>query len=248
MFFSPLAQFDIVQYIPLRFLNLIDLSINNAIMTVFCVILFLFFILKSIEIEGFFIIPTRYQIIMEQLYLFIYKIVIEQSGKDGLKFFTWIFTMFLFILSLNLISMLPFGFAVTTHIVWTLVFTFSLIVGLLFLGFYRHQVSFIKMFVPDVPVALYVLMIPLEIVSYFIRAFSLGIRLSANILAGHTLVHIIADMSQGISVINLDLTLLCLILLCGIMVMELGVACLQAYIFTLLMTIYINDIYNLAGH
>lgn len=106
----------------------------------------------------------------------------------------------------------------------------------------------LSMFVPDVPKFLLVLMIPLEIISYAIRAFSLGIRLSANILAGHTLVHIIADMSQGIGFFNLDLSIFCIILLSGIMLMELGVACLQAYIFVLLLTIYVNDVYNLSGH
>jgi ATP synthase subunit 6 len=118
--------------------------------------------------------------------------------------------------------------------------------GLLLLGIWRHGFSFIKLFIPDVPMFLYPLIIPLEMLSYIIRGFSLAIRLSANVLAGHTLTHIISDTVKLVGLINFDLAIISLVLLIGITVMELGVACLQAYIFTLLIVIYINDVYNLA--
>lgn len=102
------------------------------------------------------------------------------------------------------------------------------------------------MFIPEVPKFLYPLIIPLEMLSYVIRGFSLAIRLSANVLAGHTLTHIISDTVKLLGLVNFDLALISLVLLVGITVMEMGVACLQAYIFTLLIVIYINDVYNLS--
>ncbi len=247
MFFSPLAQFDIVQILPLRLFNVFDVSLSNGTLSMLSVI-FIYLFFFSFFNEELNFVPTYWQLIWERIFMFVYKLVVDQIGYKGLQFFPYLMVIFLFILNMNLLSMLPYSFAMTTHVVFTLVFTISLLLGLLFLGFFTHGMKFMNLFIPDVPKALLVLMIPLEILSYLIRSFSLGIRLSANLLAGHTLLHILADMSQSISVFNLDISIFCLLLLSGIMVMELGVSCLQAYIFTLLVSIYINDVYNLSGH
>jgi F-type H+-transporting ATPase subunit a len=112
----------------------------------------------------------------------------------------------------------------------------------------KHKIHFFKIFVLDVPLLLAPIMIILEILSYIIRSFSLAIRLSANLLAGHTLVHIIADFVVVMSNLKFILVLLPFILLLAIFVLELGVACLQAYIFITLMCMYLNDSIHLAEH
>ena len=245
MFFtSPLAQFDMVSVFPF-YMGMF--TITNGIFILMFVIL-CYSILQYFFFSEVYLVPSIWQLSFEFLFLFLYSIVFKQLGKEGLKFLPFVITIFVFILTLNLYSLLPYSFALTTHMVCTLLFTSSILFGLLILGFYLHKKRFFLFFVPNVPKALYVLMIPIEILSYFIRALSLGVRLSANILAGHTLVHIMADLIQGVGLFNLDLSILGIILLCGIMLMELGVACLQAYIFTLLIVIYINDIYNFTEH
>jgi ATP synthase subunit 6 len=117
-----------------------------------------------------------------------------------------------------------------------------------FLGILKHKIHFFKLFVLDVPLFLAPVMIILEILSYIIRTFSLSIRLSANILAGHTLVHIIADFVAVMSNLKFLLVFLPFLLLLAIFVLELGVACLQAYIFVILVCMYLNDSIHLADH
>jgi len=120
--------------------------------------------------------------------------------------------------------------------------------GIFFLGILKHGIHFFKLFVLDVPLFLAPIMIILEILSYIIRTFSLAIRLSANILAGHTLVHIIADFVVVMANFKFLLVILPFLLLLAIFVLELGVACLQAYIFVTLMCMYLNDSIHLADH
>lgn len=219
--------------------------VNNYTLTL---LLVLFLIFGYVYVVGnlCYLLPKRYNYVSESIFLFIYEMVQTKIGKGGLKYYPFILSIFFFILGLNLESLMPYSFAITTHIIWTLTFTLSVLSGLLLLGVWRHGLGFINLFIPEVPKFLYPLIIPLEILSYIIRGFSLAIRLSANVLAGHTLTHIISDTVKMLGMVNFDLAIISLVLLIGITVMEMGVACLQAYIFTLLIVIYINDVYNLA--
>jgi F-type H+-transporting ATPase subunit a len=120
--------------------------------------------------------------------------------------------------------------------------------GIFFIGLNNYKIKYFKIFLPDVPLMLYPLMIIIELASYVIRSFSLAIRLSANIMAGHILVHILADAIKTMSLLQLDLIFLAICLLVSLFVLEFGVACLQAYVFTLLICIYLNDAVNLPVH
>ena len=126
----------------------------------------------------------------------------QQTGKEGLIYLPLVFSLFTFILILNLLSLLPFAFAVTSHLIWTLYFSLSLCLGIFLVGLINFKIKFLKLFVPEVPLLLYPMMIILELLSYIIRSFSLAIRLCANIIAGHTLVHILADFILYLCNIN----------------------------------------------
>lgn len=243
--FSPLEQFDVITVIPIWLLDL-ELSITNLAVTVILVIIFgyiLFFYFFRQKL-----VPKSWQIILENIYLITFRIVTEQIGHVGFIYFPFLFALFSFILLLNLFSMLPFAFAATSHLIWTLYFSLSICLGIFFLGIFSHGVNFLKLFVPEVPLALYPLMISIEILSYIIRSFSLAIRLSANIIAGHTLVHILAEFVAVLCSLKKIIVVLPYLLLFAIFILELGVAFLQAYIFVTLVCMYLNDSMHLAAH
>ncbi len=242
---SPLSQFDVICLVPIC-IGGYEFSLTNLSFTVGFVILIgisLFHWSYSGQV-----VPRIWQILLENIFMFVYRVVYQQVGKEGLIYFPFVFSLFTFILMLNLFSMLPYSFAVTSHFVWTLYFSLSICLGIFFLGIMKHKIHFFKIFVLDVPLLLAPIMIVLEILSYIIRSFSLAIRLSANVLAGHTLVHIIADFVVVMANLKFLLVLLPFILLLAIFVLELGVACLQAYIFITLMCMYLNDSIHLASH
>jgi len=120
-------------------------------------------------------------------------LVDQQVGYKGYIYFPFIFALFLFILICNLISMTPFGIALTSHIVMIIFLSLSLGLSIFIIGLRLHNLEFLKIFIPECPFLLLPLLIPIEIFSYIIRSFSLAIRLSANIMAGHTLVYIISS-------------------------------------------------------
>jgi len=248
--YSPLSQFDVINVIPLYFIGIgikLDLSITNI-----SLVLVLGIVLGIVVLNGFvstYLIPYNWQIFIEMLFMFVFRILYEQSGKNGILYFPFIFSLFSFILIFNLLGLLPFGFALTSHLIWVLYFSTSICLGIFFLGIFNYQIKFFKLFVPKVPFLLYPLMIFLEIISYIIRSFSLGIRLSANIIAGHILVHIIASVIFALLCnTRYILVILPIMLLVAIFVLEVGVACLQAYIFTILVCMYLNDSVNLIEH
>ena len=128
---------------------------------------------------------------------------------------------------------MPYGFVVTSHFVWTVYFSLSICLGIFFIGLINYKIKFLKLFVPEVPLLLYILMIPIESFSYILRSFSLAIRLSANIIAGHILVHIIADFVLVLRKLHQLIVIIPFIFLLAIFVLELGVACLQEFIIRL---------------
>lgn len=238
-FLSPLAQFDVITVFPLFFCSTFDFSITNLVASSL-LMSFLGFILLSFFFEER-LIKRTYQYFLESIFIFIFRIVNEQIGRVGLVYFPFILSLFTFVLFLNLYSLLPFGFAVTSHLIWTLYFSLSICLGIFLLGISNYGIDFLKLFVPEVPLALYPLMICIEILSYIIRSFSLAIRLSANIIAGHTLVHILAQFIVVLCNMKKFILVLPYLLLFAIFFLEFGVACLQAYIFVTLICLYLND-------
>lgn len=245
MFKSPLAQFDILSVFTIYLRNyevtITNLAISVALVLVIFYLFFYFFFYGHL-------IPRAWQQVFENIFIFIYRLVFQQLGNKGLIYFPFIFALFTFILCLNLFSLLPYGFAVTSHFVWTVYFSLSICLGIFFIGLINYKIKFLKLFVPEVPLFLYILMIPIELFSYILRSFSLAIRLSANIIAGHILVHILADFVLVLCKLNTFIVILPFLFLLAIFVLELGVACLQAYIFVTLVSMYLNDSINFHEH
>ncbi len=166
----------------------------------------------------------------------------NQAGIKGQQFFPLFFLTFGFILLCNVLGLSPYAFTPTSHIVLTFMIAFSFFIGLTILGFLRQGLQFIQLFVPSgVPIVLLPLMIAIEIMSYCIRPISLSVRLFANMLAGHTLLHIVAGFGVNLLKINFFFGLLPLILLVAITTLEFGIAFLQAYVFIILLSIYLKD-------
>jgi len=188
MRYSPLEQFDVIPV--LLWINTSDRSFTNIILPLIVILLLSLFIISMWRKNTLFV-PPLIQYIIENLTVFIFSIIKQQIGIKGYRFFPLLFTIFNFILLSNYISLLPMGIALTSHIIVTLFLSSSLCLSIFIFGLMHKRLKFLKLFVPSCPLALLPMLILIELFSYSLRSFSLAIRLSANILAGHTLVHII---------------------------------------------------------
>ena len=248
MIYTPLEQFSIVSIIPIRLGN-IYLSFTNSSLYLFFatgLVVLLFYLVTQ---NGGFLVPSRWQSLVEMIYEFVVSLVDEQIGTKGRKFFPLIFTTFVFLLFTNLIGMIPYSFTATSHMVVTFGLSLSLFIGVTIVGFQIHGLHFFSFLLPKgAPLILAPLLVVLELVSYCFRAVSLGVRLFANMMAGHTLLKVIAGfawtmmMTGGILGLAHWIPLIILIVLIGL---ELGVPIIQAYVFTILTCIYLNDGINL---
>jgi len=191
-------------------------------------------------------LPSVFQYILELLFAFVFSIIKQQIGKEGYVFFPLIFVLFNFILFSNYISLLPMGIALTSHIIVTFFISASMCLSILILGFFKRGIGFFKNFIPQCPFLLLPMLILIELFSYALRSFSLAIRLSANILAGHTLVYIIALSILSIISIKLYFFIFGFVFLFPVLILEFCIAFLQAYVYCILVCIYIKEIY--AGH
>jgi F-type H+-transporting ATPase subunit a len=194
------------------------------------------------------LIPEAWQYFVEIIYYFILNIIKQQIGKKGIAYFPIIFTIFIFIFLCNFFSLVPYGIALTSHIVIVIYLSITMCTSIFVIGLLKHNLQFLKIFIPECPFILLPILIPIELFSYIIRMFSLAIRLAANILAGHTLVHIIATFILNVAKIKLILVPLAILPLFAILVLEFGVAFLQAYVFVILLSIYLSDSLNAPSH
>ena len=175
-------------------------------------------------------------------YEFIANMLRDTVGQEGRKYFPFVFTVFMFVLFGNLLGMVPYSFTFTSHIVVTFALAFIIFVGVTILGFVKHGFHFFSFFVPPgTPLPMYPLLIPIEVISYLSRPISLSVRLFANMLAGHTLLKVIAGFVWALGVFGI-LPLAFVVALTGL---EILIACLQAYVFTILTCLYINDALHL---
>lgn len=243
---SPLEQFDILNVNSIS-LFFIDFSFNNILLPFFLIIFFLLFF-SYIFLKKLTIIPFYIQVILENLYIFLIKLIKQQTGTYGLFWFPFIFCIFNFILMSNLLSLIPFGIALTSHLILIFLLSCTVCISIFVIGLMRFHLKFLHIFIPQCPFVLLPILIPIEIFSYLIRLFSLSIRLAANILAGHTLVHIIISFILNLTKVDLVLSILFLIPLFLILILEFGVAGLQAYVFTVLVCIYLADTKSLGAH
>lgn len=234
---NPLEQFVIKPIIPLE-LGGYDISFTQSSLwmglAVLCATL-----LMTLTMRGKAVVPGRWQNVAEMIYEFIAGMVHENLGHEGRRYFPLVFTVFILVLMGNLLGMVPYSFTFTSHIVVT--GTLALIVfGLATLvGFMRHGLHFLTLFVPaGVPLALAPLIAAIEVVSYLSRPISLAMRLFANMMAGHTMLKVFAGFSVTLGVVLGVLPLVVNIALVGL---EIMIACIQAYVFSVLTCLYLKD-------
>ena len=244
MWYSPLEQFKIVVVQPLSFLGL-DLSITNSTVYLLLATLFVYVIFKRGTQLGR-LIPDGMQRLAELMYIFINNLVKQQAGIRGLEYFPLLLTLFYMILFLNLIGLTPFGFTCTSQICYTFTLGFSFFIGIVIIGVMVHKAKFLSLFVPDITGPILPVIVAIEVFSYLIRPVSLSVRLFANMLAGHSLLHILS--SFGMSMLKVDVLVALLMAgpIIAICVLELGIAFIQAYVFIVLVCIYMKESYY--GH
>ena len=248
LFHSPLEQFEIIYYLPFTNLTGYNFCINNAS---------IFLLLSAIMAFSFcyvsyhenFVIPNRWQFVLEALYGLVLSMVAENVGKKGEKYLPLIFTLFLLLLFCNVVGMVPYAFTVTSHIAFTFGLAFSLYIGINIIGIRTHGVQFLAVFLPKgVPYFIIPLLVVIELISYIIKVFTLAIRLFANMTSGHTLLKIIASFGWKISSLGGFVSvfqIIPLIIIFGLTGLEFGIAILQAYVFALLSCIYLNDVLDM---
>jgi len=237
---DPIHQFEIKKIVPLE-LNNIDISFTNSSMfMILAVLVVSIFLILSIKNKK--VIPNRFQIISELLYEFIANMINDNIGHKGKKFFPFIFTLFTFILFGNLLGMLPYSFTFTSHIIVTFVLAMFIFLFITLIGIFMHGFKFFGLFVPKgAPMLMLPLMIPIEIISYLSRPISLSVRLFANMMAGHTMLKIFAGFVFSLGIFGIAP----LIIDVALTALEVLIAILQAYVFTILTCIYLNESINL---
>ncbi len=241
---GPMHQFEIKRLIPLELFGY-DVSFTNAsLFMVIALLLIPLFYLVAMNRRA--LVPGRLQSTAELSYEFIANMVRDIVGEGGMKYFPWVFTIFMFILVLNLLGLMPYSFTVTSHIIVT--FALAAMVWLIItaIGFMNHGIGFLKLFVPDgVPWWLMPIIVVIELISYLIRPISHSVRLFANMMAGHAMLKVFAGFVIGLGLLGGWAPLVFLV---GFTGLELVVAFLQAFIFTVLTCIYLNDAVNMHHH
>jgi len=248
MFLSPLEQFSINRLIPI-FVGQLDFSITNSTILVFfsCSLAFIYF---NFAIANAKLIPSTWQTTAEFIYEFIYfNVLTENVKKNGNLYFPFLFSMFSFIFFCNLLGMIPFSFTVTSHIVVTLSLSMLSFLAINIIGVRTHGFHLLSLFLPPgAPLALAPLLVAIELVSYSFRVVSLALRLFANMMSGHCLLKILAGFAWTMLAAGGVLSVvhfLPLVVIFAIVGLELSIAFLQAYVFTVLLCIYLNDAISL---
>ena len=236
-----MAQFEIKRIVPLELFGWDVSFTNSSLFMVIAMAIIPLFYLVAMNRRA--LVPGRLQSTAELSYEYVANMVRDIVGEGGMKYFPWIFTIFMFILVLNLLGLVPYSFTVTSHIIVT--FAFAAMVWLIVtaIGFVNHGPGFLKLFVPSgVPWWLLPIIVVIELISYLIRPISHSVRLFANMMAGHAMLKVFAGFVIGLGLLGGWAPLVFLV---GFTGLELVVAFLQAFIFTVLTCIYLNDAVNM---
>tara|TARA_R100000322_G_scaffold21648_3_gene14256 strand:- start:11664 stop:12428 length:765 start_codon:yes stop_codon:yes gene_type:complete len=234
--FHPLDQFIVEPLFgnagdPVHWYTITNVTLWMALAVLAIVALFVF------GSRGRAIVPTRTQSIGEILYGFTYKMVEDVAGKDAIKFFPYIMSLFMFILFANYLGLLPMSFATTSHIAVTAVLALAVFLTVTIVGFVKNGVGFLGLFwVASAPLALRPILAIIELISYFVRPVSHSIRLGGNIMAGHAVIKVFAGFA-AIAAIS-PFAVLSITAIYGLEVLVAGV---QAYVFTILTCVYLKD-------
>ena len=239
---NPMTQFEVYRIGPEIKIGTFDISFTNAS---------LFMVISSIAILIIFnlgakknlMLPNKLQLLAEISYSFVSKMISDTAGSKAKPYFAFIFSLFMFVLFCNMFGMIPYTFTVTSHIIVTFVLAAFIFIGVTIIGFLKHGLGYLKLFVPSgVPILLLPLIIVIEIISYLSRPVSLSVRLFANMMAGHTMMKVFGGFVVSLGIMGGWLPLGFSVALTGL---EILVAFLQAYVFAILTCIYLNDALNL---
>ncbi|WP_068314250.1 F0F1 ATP synthase subunit A [Aliiruegeria sabulilitoris] len=183
------------------------------------------------------IIPSRAQSIAELAYGFVYKMVEDVAGKDAVGFFPYIMTLFMFIVTANFLGLLPMSFTTTSHIAVTAILAMAVFLTVTFVGFWKNGTKFLGLFwVSSAPLALRPILAIIEVISYFVRPVSHSIRLAGNLMAGHAVIKVFAGFAAVTAIAPFSI-----LAITAIYGLELLVAFIQAYVFTILTCVYLKD-------
>jgi F-type H+-transporting ATPase subunit a len=240
---DPIHQFQIHPIIPIHIGGL-DLSFTNSGLFMVVVVLVAAGFLFLTTSNGA-LIPTRLQSISEMAYEFVANMLRDSAGSHGMQFFPLVFSLFMFVLTANLLGMFPYFFTVTSHIIVTATLAILVVGTVVVYGFYKHGVAFLKLFVPHgIPGILLPLVVAIEVISFLSRPVSLSVRLFANMLAGHITLKVFSGFVISLSafgVVGVAGAVLPLAMAVALTALEFLVAFLQAYVFAVLTCMYLND-------
>ena len=246
--FKPLEQFEIKPLFgngPVEWYTVTNATLWMAIAVLVVMAIFVYGSRRRA------LVPSRLQSVGELGYGFVHNMIEEVTGHDGVKYFPYVMTLFLFILLSNFLGLIPGSFTPTSHIAVTAVMGFGVFIGITLLGLVNHGFGFLGMFwMKDAPLFLRPIIAVIEIVSYFVRPVSHSIRLAGNVMAGHAVLKVFAAFApliliSGFGVIVTPLSILAIV---AIYALEVLVALIQAYVFTILTCVYLKDALHPGGH
>jgi len=233
--FKPLDQFEVYRLFgegPILWYTITNVTMWMAIAVVAIVLLLVVGTSKRA------VVPNRTQSVAETLYGFVYTMVEDVTGKDGIKYFPYIFTLFIFILFSNFLGLLPMSFTTTSHIAVTAILAFAVFFTVTIIGFVKNGAAFLGLFwVSSAPLALRPILAVIEVISYFVRPVSHSIRLAGNLMAGHAVLKVFAGFAQ----VGLIIAPVAILGVVAIYALEVLVSAIQAYVFTILTCVYLKD-------
>src|SRR6202142_304107 len=242
---DPIHQFRIIDLFPVAKIGHTDIAFTNsaAFMLAAVAVITAFLVIGTARRS---LVPSRLQSAAELSYEFVATTVRSTAGSEGMKFFPFVFTLFMFILAVNMIGLIPFTFTVTSHIIVTAALAITVFLTVLIYGLWRHGLHFFNLFVPKgVPIYILPLIVFIEILSFVSRPISHSVRLFANMLAGHITLQVFAGfiilMGGAMGALGWAGSVLPFAMIVILMALETLVAFLQAYVFAILTCIYLND-------
>ncbi len=252
MAMNPMEQFEVTPLIAQPLFSIGGHAVYFTNQALFmCIVVAAVTLFLTLTVSKNRLVPTRGQSMAEISYEFVANMIQSTMGDDGLVFFPFVFTLFMFVLFCNFFGLVPWTFTVTSQIAVTFALACTVILTMIIVGFMKHGFRFLTLFVPDAPWYLLILLVPIEIISFLTRPISLSVRLFANMLAGHTLLAVFAGfvVLLGGAAGALRLAAIApLVMIAAFFLLEMLVCFLQAYVFAILTCIYLNEALHLHDH
>jgi F-type H+-transporting ATPase subunit a len=248
---DPIHQFQIINLFPVAKIGNFEISFTNSAAFMMLAVLGLTVFLVGAT-AGRSLVPSRLQSAAELSYEFVASTIRSTAGSEGMKFFPFVFSIFMFVLTLNMLGLIPYAFTVTSHIIITAALAITVFLTVLIYGLWRNGLHFFNLFVPKgVPVYILPLIVAIEILSFLSRPISHSVRLFANMLAGHITLKVFAGfiilLGGSLGAIGWVGSMLPFAMVVILYALETLVAFLQAYVFAILTCIYLNDAFH-PGH